>query len=210
MHLGQPLQGPECWLQQEAGVFFHKRRWTKDVLFFKNRNQMRSVAFKSNSEPHPDWLAWNLIFSVIKAASPSPRSLKSPRDLLLRAQEIREGPFSAPVTLSPPWPTLHKPLIGCYCCLRAQGSPPRLAELVHRVGHAQGTVRLSLRPARGGSQSSWPCQRLRAGGPFPPDLAPSLPAVLMFSFLSSTAPQECRVSPPQQTKPLMEEGSSES
>ena len=52
---------------------------------------MRSGAFKSNSEPYPDWLAGNLIFSVIKAASPSPRSLESPRDLLLRAQEGREG-----------------------------------------------------------------------------------------------------------------------
>ena len=73
---------------------------------------MRSGAFKSNSEPYPDWLAGNLIFSVIKAASPSPRSLESPRDLLLRAQEGREGrPLSALVTLSPSRPTPHRPLI---------------------------------------------------------------------------------------------------
>lgn len=82
--LEQPIQCSECWLQQEVGIFLHKPRWTKDVLALKNGNQ-------SKSQSHPDWLTGHLISTVIEAAFHSPRLFKSPRNLLLRAQETREG-----------------------------------------------------------------------------------------------------------------------
>ena len=61
---------------------------------------------KSNSEPHPDWLAGDLVL-VTEAAFPSPRCLKNP------GSRGRKGLSHSAhcVTLSPPHSTPHGPLI---------------------------------------------------------------------------------------------------
>lgn len=147
---------------------------------------------RSNSEPHPNGLAGNLIL-VTEAAFPS----LSPRDLLLRTQEVgQEGPL----TLSPAGhalfscPTPHRAsdlgdttvcLGPGHLCQAGRAGAQGLACPVHRAD-----------PARAGvSDLHIPTSGLAHGRSLPRlSRAPSLPALSMFSFLPSEAPQGYQVS----------------
>lgn len=126
---------------------------------------------------------------VIEAAFPSPRSLKGPRASLLGAQEAREGRAfrSAHGSRSLPLIQHHAGLrFGChYCYLRAQESLPGAG--------AQGRLcPVQPFPAAMPGRFSVPTALPEGspGGPAPAEQAPSLPALLLFSFLPSVAAQE--------------------
>lgn len=163
----------------------------------KNGNQS-----KSNSEPHPDLLAENLISFVIEVAFHSPRTLKSPRDLLLRAQETRKGRVShtqptchtfSSLSIAPQASDLNvvtftsRPM---NLCPGWQNWGPGLGIPSAQCSHCPKAV-----PGRG---SQFPQLRQQAPQPEVPShlaQAPSLCTFPMFPFFSSVAIQEYLILP---------------